>query len=157
MQLAGKVALVTGAAHGIGHATAVALADRGMTVVAAGLDDERLAALARQVNGSWVGVDVRDPAHADDLVKHALDHHGRLDVVVANAGIGHAGAVADMTAERVCDLIDINVRAPLLLVRAALPHLLAQQSGAVVLAKCDAEFAERGSLIGIRRGSVCGR
>lgn len=132
MQVAGKVAIVTGASHGIGRATAKALATRGATVVVAGLDDDALSTLADEIGGSWLGVDVRDPAHADDVVKHALDTHGRLDIVVANAGIGHAGEVAEMTAERVCDLVDINVRAPFLLARAALPPMLAQHSGALV-------------------------
>ena len=132
MDLAGKVAIVTGASHGIGQATARALAARGATVVVAGLHDDALASLAAEIGGSWVGLDVRDPAHADDLVKHALDQHGRLDVVVANAGIGHAGEVADMTAERVCDLVDINLRAPVLLARSALSPMRAQRSGALV-------------------------
>ena len=77
MQLVGKVAIVTGASHGIGRATAKALATRGATVVVAGLDDDALSALADEIGGSWLGVDVRDPAHADHLVKHALDQHGR--------------------------------------------------------------------------------
>jgi short-subunit dehydrogenase len=133
VQLEESVAVVTGASHGIGAATARALAARGATVVVAGLNDEPLAALAAELGGSWLGLDVRDPAHAEDLVKHAVEQHGRLDIIVANAGIGHAGAVADMTAARVCDLVDINVRAPLLLARAALPVLLQQRSGAIVL------------------------
>lgn len=132
MNLVGKVAVVTGASHGIGRATALALAARGATVVAAGLDDDALEQLADEVRGSWLGVDVRDPAHADELVKHTLDRHRRLDVVIANAGIGHAGEVADMTVERVCDLVDINLRAPVLLARAALGPMLAQGSGAMV-------------------------
>jgi short-subunit dehydrogenase len=133
VDLAGKVAIVTGASHGIGRATAHALAGRGATVVAAGLNEDDLASLADEVGGSWLAVDVRDPAHADDVVKHALDRHGRLDAVVANAGIGHAGEVADMTADRICDLVDINLRAPILLTRAALRPMLAQRAGSVVL------------------------
>ena len=132
MQLTGKVAVVTGAGHGIGRATAHAFAARGATVVAAGLNDDALESLAGEVGGSWLGCDVRDPAHADDLVKHTLDRHGRLDIVVANAGIGHAGEVADMTAARICDLVDINLRAPMLLARAALRPMLAQGQGALV-------------------------
>lgn len=133
MQLRGSVAIVTGAGVGIGHATARALAARGVTVVAAGLHGPELAALTADIGGSFVEMDVRDPAHADDLVKHTLDMHGGLDIIVANAGIGHAGAVAAMPAERVCDLVDINVRAPMLLARAALPGLLAQRRGSIVL------------------------
>jgi short-subunit dehydrogenase len=132
VELAGRVAVVTGAAHGIGRATALALAARGATVVVAGLDDDALAGLATEVGGSWLGCDVRDPAHGDDLVKHTLDRHGRLDVVVANAGIGHAGDVADMTPARICDLVDINLRAPVLLARAALAPMRSQGSGALV-------------------------
>jgi short-subunit dehydrogenase len=132
VQLAGKVAVVTGASHGIGRATAHAFAERGATVVVAGLDDDVLAQLAAELGGSWLGVDVRDPMHADQLVKHTLDRHGRLDVVVANAGIGHAGAVAAMTPERICDLVDINLRAPMLLARASLEPMLEQRSGALV-------------------------
>ena len=132
MELAGKVAVVTGASHGIGRATAQALSARGATVVVAGLDDDALGQLAAQVHGSSLEVDVRDPAHADEVVKHTLDRHGRLDVVVANAGIGHAGDVAAMTAERICDLVDINLRAPMLLARAALGPMLDQGAGALV-------------------------
>jgi len=132
MNLRGKVAVVTGAGHGIGRATVLALAARGAHVVAAGLEEQELASVAAEVGGSWLLVDVRSPAHAESVVRHALDRYGRLDVVVANAGIGHAGAVADMTSERICDLVDINLRAPLLLVRAALAPMLAQGCGAVV-------------------------
>jgi len=133
VQLSGTVAVLTGAAHGLGRATAHALARRGVTVVAAGLDDAALADVATAVGGSYLPLDVRDPAHADDLVKHALERHGRLDIVVANAGIGHAGEVAQMTPERICDLVDINVRAPMLLTRAALTPMLDQGAGAIVL------------------------
>jgi short-subunit dehydrogenase len=133
VQLNGAVVIVTGAGRGIGRATAAAFAARGAIVVGAGLHADELSSLAHEIGGSYVECDVRDPAHADDLVKHAVQTHGRLDAVVANAGIGHAGDVADMTAERVCDLVDINTRAPMLLTRAALPTLLAQRSGAVVL------------------------
>ena len=133
MRLAGSIAIVTGASHGIGRATARAFAVRGATVVASGLHEQELADLAGDIGGSHLTVDVRDPAHADALVKHAVDRHGRLDVVVVNAGVGHAGPVAEMSAARVADLVDINVRAPLLLTRAALPALLDQRSGAIVL------------------------
>jgi len=133
MQLAGAVAVVTGAGHGIGRATAHALARQGATVIATGPSEAELTSLVQEIGGSYLLVDVRDPAHADDVIKHAVERHGGLDVVVANAGIGHAGPVAEMTAERICDLVDINVRAPLLITRAALPGMLARRRGAIVL------------------------
>ena len=132
VQLSGAVAVVTGASHGIGNVTARRLAARGATVVAAGLNEPELAELSRTIGGSFVCTDVRDPTHADDLVKHALDRHGRVDLVLANAGIGHAGPVAAMTPDRICDLVDINTRAPILLARAALSTMLQRRSGALV-------------------------
>jgi NAD(P)-dependent dehydrogenase (short-subunit alcohol dehydrogenase family) len=118
VQLQGKVAIVTGAASGIGRATARTLAARGAVVVAADLRADELATLHGEIGGSTLACDVRDPAHADDLVKHALTRHGRLDVVVANAGIGHAGPVAGMSDAEVAALVDLNVRGSLELARA---------------------------------------
>jgi short-subunit dehydrogenase len=132
VQLHGAVAVVTGASHGIGNTTARLLAARGATVVAAGLNEPELTELTRTIGGSFVCTDVRDPSHADGLVRHTLEHHGRLDLVVANAGVGHAGRVATMTADRIGDLVDINARAPMLLARAALPIMLEQRRGALV-------------------------
>jgi short-subunit dehydrogenase len=133
MDIAGSVAVVTGASRGIGRATALALAARGATVVAVARDETALAALSRETRGSHVAADVRDPGHADRVVQHALAEHGRLDVVVANAGIGHAGPFAAMPPDAVRRLVEVNVTAPMLLTRAALPHLLERRQGVVVL------------------------
>jgi len=133
VQLTGKVAIVTGAGRGIGRATALALSDRGVLVVGVDLDEDALLELAARTGGSTFTADVRDPAHADAAVAHALRRHGRLDIVVANAGVGHAGEFAAMPATRIGELVDVNVRAPMLLVRAALPSLTRAGAGAVVL------------------------
>jgi len=133
MDIAGSVAVVTGASRGIGRATALALAARGATVVAVARDEAALAALSRETRGTHVVADVRDPAHAERVVQQALTEHGRLDVVVANAGIGYAGPFAAMPPETVNALVDVNVTAPMLLTRAALPHLVERGRGAVVL------------------------
>jgi short-subunit dehydrogenase len=119
MQVDGAVVLVTGAGSGIGRATAHLLAARGATVVAVGRDPGPLRDVADATGGTAVTEDLRDPGAADRVVAHARELHGRLDGVVANAGIGHAGAVADMTAGRVAALVDVNVRGTLLLARAA--------------------------------------
>lgn len=132
MQLDGAVAVVTGAGGGIGAATAHALAERGARVVAADRDEGRAAAVGAAVGGAGFAADVRDPAHAQQLVDFAHDRFGRLDVVVANAGIGHAGDFVDMTDDRIDDVLSVNVRAPMLLARAALPGMLDRGRGALV-------------------------
>lgn len=132
MQLQGAVAVVTGASRGIGRATALALAGRGATVVGVARDEPALAALAGETGGSFVVADVADPAHAEAVVTHALHRHGRIDAVVCNAGVGFAGEFAAMPVARIGELLDVNVRAPVLLARAALPHLLPRRTGALV-------------------------
>jgi short-subunit dehydrogenase len=125
----GSVAIVTGAGKGIGLGISRALARQGVTVVGVGRDEAALAELSQQVGGSYVVADLRDPASADQVVAHTLAGHGRLDIVVANAGLGHFGDVAAMTATRIEDLVSLNVAAPMQLARACLPALRAHGSG----------------------------
>lgn len=119
MQIEGAVILVTGASRGIGRATAQLLARRGARVVCAGRDRTALESVAAAVGGTALVADLREIDAADRLVRQAREAYGRLDGVVANAGIGHVGPVAAMTAEQVAALVDVNVRATFLLGRAA--------------------------------------
>jgi NAD(P)-dependent dehydrogenase (short-subunit alcohol dehydrogenase family) len=125
--LDGAVVLVTGASHGIGRAVARALTARGAVVVAAGRDETALAEVAA---ASTVVADVAAPDAATALVETAVGRHGRLDAVVANAGLGWAGEFAAMDPARLAELVDVNLRAPMLLARAALPVL--SRPGALV-------------------------
>jgi NAD(P)-dependent dehydrogenase (short-subunit alcohol dehydrogenase family) len=134
MELAGAVVLVTGASRGIGRATAELLAARGAQVVAVARNGPAVAAVAAATGGLAVPADLRRADAADTVVGRAVERYGRLDAVVANAGIGYAGPVAGMTAERVAALVDVNLRAPLLLARAATAAFTAQagtQAGTV--------------------------
>ncbi len=124
---AGRVVLVTGASRGIGAATCAALTRRGAVVVAAGRDADALDAVAA---ASTVVADVAEPGAAAGLVAAAVDRHGGLDAVVANAGLGWAGEFAGMDPDRITELVDVNLRAPMLLARAALPVL--RRPGALV-------------------------
>jgi short-subunit dehydrogenase len=111
VELAGAVVVVTGASRGIGAAVADQLAARGALPV-------RVARSAGDVV-----LDLREQGSADELVAAVRAEYGRLDAVVLNAGIGHAGPVEEMSAERVADLVATNLTAPLQLTRAALPHV----------------------------------
>ena len=88
--------MVTGAAQGLGHALAAGLIDRGVSVVLADIATERLHATAEAFTARGARVlpviaDVSDAAAVDALATHTLEHFGRLDVVVNNAGIAPGG------------------------------------------------------------------
>lgn len=132
VEVSGAVVLVTGAGHGIGRATAMALSARHARLALLDRDPAALESIAAACNGLPITVDVSDPTHADEAIAQTLARYRRLDAVVANAGIGYAGAFADMPVAEVIALLDVNLRAPMLIARAALPHLLAQRHGALV-------------------------
>ena len=96
-QLDGRVGIVTGAASGIGAATARALAREGARLVLTDLDDAAGLALASEVGGVYIHHDVTDEAAWPGVVEAAEKGMGRLDIVVANAGIAIMGPLVDMS------------------------------------------------------------
>ncbi len=132
MDVGRAAVVVTGAGHGIGRATAVALAARGARVAAVDRDAEAVREVANQTDGIAVVADVTDSSHPNQVIEATLEAFGRIDAVIANAGIGYVGDFATMPVEAIDDLIAVNLRAPMLLARAALPLLLHQRSGALV-------------------------
>ncbi len=134
-ELNGKVAAITGATSGIGAAAARALAGEGASVVLAGRRRERLDRLAGEIGEQAVGVemDVRDPQGAHGLVQTALDRFGRLDILVAGAGIGAYGGIMDLSDEKLREMMDINVAGTVWPIRAVVPQLLASGGGDIVI------------------------
>ncbi|MGN6334316.1 MAG: SDR family NAD(P)-dependent oxidoreductase [Motilibacteraceae bacterium] len=128
----GAVVLVTGASAGIGRSVTEQLTARGLTVVGVGRDPGALRAVHGRTGATTLVADLGRPDSAGQVVEAALAAHGRLDAVVANAGVGHLGPVAEMAPERIAELVDVNLRAPMLLARAALPALQRQPRGALV-------------------------
>ncbi|MEU5792413.1 SDR family oxidoreductase [Streptomyces sp. NPDC047813] len=126
-----RVVIVTGGGTGIGEATARLLREGEHHVVVSGRRSEPLRRLEQETGVLAHPSDVRDPEAADSLVAAALDAYGRIDGVVLNAGIGRGGAVGDLSLEDWDEVMRTNVTGPLLLLRAAIPHLL-EASGAVV-------------------------
>ncbi|WP_345416694.1 SDR family oxidoreductase [Actinomycetospora chlora] len=132
--VAGKVVAITGASSGIGAATARLLAARGARVVLAARRDERLAEVAGGVDGEVVTrvTDVRRRADLAALVDLARERFGRLDVLVASAGVAHVAPVDDLAVEHWDEMLDVNVRGVLHGIAAALPVFRAQGSGQFV-------------------------
>lgn len=133
--LTGKVALLTGASSGIGLATTHALVAEGCHVVAVARDPERLAELAASSPGlvSTIAADVSVPETAQELVDETLRRHGRLDIVLPNAGIYVGGELVDASVDRIAALVATNVTGVMALVRAALPPMLEQGAGDILV------------------------
>ena len=132
-ELQGKVALVTGASRGIGAAVARQLDEHGVKL---GLgsrsgDDLGLDAVAQQC-------DVRDREQVESLVAATVARFGRLDILVANAGVGAYGPFLELEAEHLDEMIDVNLKGTVYSVRAALPHLLASDGADVVTLASEA-------------------
>ena len=133
MRLEGKVAIVSGGGTGIGAATARLFAREGAKVVVTGRRPEPIRAVAEEIGGRAVPGDAADASHAVESVDAAREAFGGLDVVVANAGLGFGGAVADVDDERWTRTLDVNAGGAFRLVRAALPALIERGGGSIVL------------------------
>ncbi|MBD2900631.1 3-phenylpropionate-dihydrodiol/cinnamic acid-dihydrodiol dehydrogenase [Actinomadura sp. RB99] len=130
----GRVWLITGATSGFGRAIAEAALAAGDTVVAAARRPQALDDLADRYPGrvNAVALDVTDHGRIADVVADVLLWHGRIDVLVNNAGRGLVGAVEETTDRELRDLMDLHFFGPAALTRAVLPHMRAQGSGAIV-------------------------
>jgi short-subunit dehydrogenase len=136
VDLSGSVALITGGSSGIGRATATALAARGTSVLVSGRDKVALDDVAQACSGVAVPADLAGPgglSAAADLAARAVAVHGRVDVLVASAGLGLAGPFEQAAPESIVELNQVNLVAPLLLARALLPGMLQRRRGHLVM------------------------
>jgi NAD(P)-dependent dehydrogenase (short-subunit alcohol dehydrogenase family) len=127
--------LVTGASSGIGAAIAIAFAEAGWDVMAAGRDESRLEEVADVAENivTWAG-ELVDSDDCEELVADTIDEFGQLDCLVNNAGIIIRGDVAETSDEDWRNTMTINLDVPFWLSRAALPHLLAGAGSIVNIA-----------------------
>ena len=115
--LEGKVALITGGTKGIGYGIAEALLNQGFKVAITGRDQESTEAVAKELasktnsENQVIGLeaDVRELESQEKAVKATLDAFGQLDLVVANAGLGHFGSIEDLTVDQWNAVIDTNL------------------------------------------------
>jgi NAD(P)-dependent dehydrogenase (short-subunit alcohol dehydrogenase family) len=134
--LSGKVAIVTGAARGIGLATSEELSRRGATVVIVDLDPDSAARAAESLSGPALGLvaDVTDRSAMQQVVAQAVERFGGVDVVVANAGIASRGATARaMSGEAFDRVLDVNLNGVHRTVLAGLPEIVRRRGHVVVV------------------------
>lgn len=174
MHLAGRVAIVTGGARGIGRGIVLALARRGAHVVVADLladpavDDAAEETIARArsegVDALALPCDVRDPVQVEALVSAVIERFGHVDIGCANAGVIRESSLADGSVGDWRLMLDVNLTGSFLLVKSLTPHLTAQRSGALLMVSSIAAFrggthytaycASKAGLIGLTRATA---
>lgn len=129
-----RVWLITGASSGFGMALAEAALANGDKVAATARRMEKLEDLLQQApeRAYAVALDVTDPQSVSRAVDEVIERFGRVDVLVNNAGHGQVGAVEETTEEELRGIFDVHVFGPAALVRAVLPSMREQSSGAIV-------------------------
>ena len=135
--LEGEIAVVTGASSGIGAATARELGRRGATVVLAARREADLREQVQRIQDQGgqaqaVTADLRDPAAASELAARALAAHGRVDVLVNNAGVAWDRTVSASSPSEIADLVQVDLVTAMQLTSELLPGMLQRRHGAVI-------------------------
>jgi NAD(P)-dependent dehydrogenase (short-subunit alcohol dehydrogenase family) len=136
IDLKGKRALVTGGSRGIGAAIAQVLAENGADVaITYQRAGDKADAIVKIIKGLGrralaIQADSADPGAIARSVSEAVAAHGGLDILINSAAIGHGGTIADLDPDQFQAVMDVNVRAPVLFAKAAIPHL--GQGGRIV-------------------------
>jgi 3-oxoacyl-[acyl-carrier protein] reductase len=142
--LSGRAAIVTGSSRGIGRATALRLAEAGADVVVNYIRDEvaaeEVAGLVRElgVRALVVRADVSDLDQADALVQETVESFGRVDLLVANAGIWEGSPVEEMPEALWERVIDANLKGTWTVCRAVVPHMKRARRGSIVIVSSTA-------------------
>lgn len=137
MRLRGKTALVTGAASGIGRATALRFAEEGAAVLCTDVDGDGAAETASQIEsagGRAIGVilDVTNAGQAASVTKNSVEFTGAIDILVNNAGVSIAGGVAELTPEQWDRVFDVNLKSIYLMSNAIWPHFKSRRGGVIL-------------------------
>lgn len=136
-QLASKVAIVTGASSGIGASIAERFGRARMRVALTARRADLLEQVAAQVRAGGgetlvVPADMRDPTAIASVVKSTQATWGRIDVLVANAGVGRQGSVTEISEDALREIVDVNLLGLIFCARAVLPVMRTQQRGAII-------------------------
>jgi NAD(P)-dependent dehydrogenase (short-subunit alcohol dehydrogenase family) len=130
----GRVAIVTGAARGLGRAVATRLHERGASVVVNVRDQARAAAAADALGDRALGIagDVTAPGFPEALARGALERFGRIDILINNAALARSTRLPNLTADEFREALEVNMTAPFLLTKAVLPPMREQQYGRII-------------------------
>ena len=131
-RLEGRVALVVGAARGIGRAIAERFIEEGARVVIADTETAAGAATAGAIGAIFVTADIAQPEEAARAVARTVEAHGRIDILVQNAGIYPWTLIEHTTPEEWDRVLAVNLKGCFLTARAALPHMRAQGGGRIL-------------------------
>jgi len=135
MRLQDKVAIVTGAASGIGRSTALLFAREGARLVLNDIDAQGLEALMRQManqRARAVAGNVADESTARQLADESISAFGRIDILINNAGVHFVKDITEMTVQEWDRLMDINLKSMFLCCKHVIPHMLKQHQGSIV-------------------------
>lgn len=134
-EFTGKVAVVTGASSGIGRAMTRELVQRGCRVAMAARSQDALSQIAEEIGENAIAVptDVADSTQAKALIETTIDSFGRIDIMFANAGLFSMTHFAEVDLATIDNLLDVNVRGVMYCVHAALPHLIGQGQGDILI------------------------
>jgi 3-hydroxybutyrate dehydrogenase len=136
-QLKGRVAIVTGAASGLGKAIAEALAREGVSVVVNDINTESGMAVTQEIIGSGGEAvfhfgDVSQVKDVKGLIDMTVDRYTRVDILVNNAGLQHIAPIPEFTEEKWNQLIGVMLTGPFLTTKYAFPHMMAQRKGRII-------------------------
>jgi dihydroanticapsin dehydrogenase len=137
LRLEGRAAIVTGAASGIGKATALRFAEEGARVVSVGLDGDQGAQTATEIRDAGgmaegVAADVSDRTAVDAYTARCAELYGTVDVIVNNAGVNLPGVLHEYPDDKIDLTLNVNVKGPIYGCRAAIPYMLSQGGGSIV-------------------------
>jgi NAD(P)-dependent dehydrogenase (short-subunit alcohol dehydrogenase family) len=137
-RLAGKAAVLTGAASGIGRASALRFAREGASLILADLQEAAGAALAREITTAggtacFVRADASLRGDNERMIDACVERYGRLDILFCNAGVNLPKVLEESSDEEIDRLLDVNVKGPLYAARHAIPIMLRQPDGGVIL------------------------
>lgn len=131
---AGRVAIVTGAARGIGRAAATRLYERGASVAVNARDESRASAVVNGlgVRAFAIGGDITAEHAPESMVQRTLDRFGRIDILVNNAALARSTRLPDLTLDEWRTTMEVNLTAPFRLIKAVLPTMKEQGYGRIV-------------------------